>query len=113
MRVLVAFLSPSTLTPGWYFDYTMITSFQILSNSSLIYHPTIRRHIISILKKRRQIHDNNKTNIEEFYILPCHPLKVNRRLGGGSTCYLLHAGFLLGIFLDAEDGGEMFLRNVR
>jgi hypothetical protein len=26
--------------------------------------------------------------------------------------YLLHAGFLLGLFFDSEDGGEMFLRNV-
>jgi hypothetical protein len=27
-----------------------------------------------------------------------------------STCF--HAGFLLGLFLDPEDGGYMFLRNV-
>jgi hypothetical protein len=27
-------------------------------------------------------------------------------------CYLLHAGFLLGLFFDPEDGGDMFLRNV-
>jgi hypothetical protein len=25
---------------------------------------------------------------------------------------LLHAGFLLGLFFDSEDGGDMFLRNV-
>jgi hypothetical protein len=25
---------------------------------------------------------------------------------------MLHAGFLLGLFLDREDGGDMFLRNV-
>jgi hypothetical protein len=29
-----------------------------------------------------------------------------------STCYLLHAGFLLGLFFDPKDGGNMFLRNV-
>jgi hypothetical protein len=48
-------------------------------------------------------------------ITPCNPLKVNRRFGGtcrllpGSACYLLHAGFLLGLFFDPEDGGDMFL----
>jgi hypothetical protein len=30
----------------------------------------------------------------------------------GSLCYLLHVGFLLGLFFDPEDGGDMFLRNV-
>jgi hypothetical protein len=29
-----------------------------------------------------------------------------------SLCYLLHVGFLLGLFYDTEDGGEMFFRNV-
>jgi hypothetical protein len=29
-----------------------------------------------------------------------------------SACYLLYADFLLGLFFDAEDGGEMFFRNV-
>jgi hypothetical protein len=28
------------------------------------------------------------------------------------ACYLLHAGFLLGLFFDSEDGGDMFFRNV-
>jgi hypothetical protein len=28
------------------------------------------------------------------------------------ACYLLLAGFLLGLFSDPEDGGDMFLRNV-
>jgi hypothetical protein len=27
------------------------------------------------------------------------------------ACYLLHAGFLLGLFFDREDGGNMFLQN--
>jgi hypothetical protein len=29
-----------------------------------------------------------------------------------SAAYLLHAGSLLGLFFDAEDGSEMFLRKV-
>jgi hypothetical protein len=26
-----------------------------------------------------------------------------------SACYLLHAGFFLGLFIDPEDGDDMFL----
>jgi hypothetical protein len=29
-----------------------------------------------------------------------------------STCYTLHSGFLLGLFFEPEDGGDMFLRDV-
>jgi hypothetical protein len=28
------------------------------------------------------------------------------------ACYLLHAGFVLGLFFDPEDVGEIFFRNV-
>jgi hypothetical protein len=63
-----------------------------------------------------------------WHITPCSPLKVNRRLGG---IYRLHlqgprisrarnkhesrwqaVGFLLGLFLNPEDEGDMFLRKV-
>jgi hypothetical protein len=48
----------------------------------------------------------------------CSPLNVNRRFGGTyrlclqgqiSACTCFHTGFLLGLFFDAEDGGDMFL----
>jgi hypothetical protein len=57
-------------------------------------------------------------------ITPCSPLKVNRHFGGKyrlhiqdrkissalfATCF--HAGLLLGLFYDREDGGYMFLQN--
>jgi hypothetical protein len=29
-----------------------------------------------------------------------------------SFIYLLHAGFLLGLFFDTEDGGDMFLPKI-
>jgi hypothetical protein len=47
--------------------------------------------------------------------MPCSLLKVSRCLGGtchlhlqGSVCYLLNAGFLVGLFFDPVDGGDMF-----
>jgi hypothetical protein len=65
-------------------------------------------------------------------ITPCSPLNVNRRFGGtcrfrllgrresqarisvksGGKQHYFHAGFLLGLFLEPEDGRNMFLRNV-
>jgi hypothetical protein len=52
-------------------------------------------------------------------IMTCSLLKVNDRFGGTyrlqsrallATCF--HAGFLLGLFLYPEDGGDIFLRKV-
>jgi hypothetical protein len=53
-------------------------------------------------------------------ITPCSPVKVNRSLSGtrrlhlqsSSTLCLFHAGLLLGLLFNAEDGGDMFLRNI-
>jgi hypothetical protein len=59
-----------------------------------------------------------------WHITSCNLLKFNRRFG--ETCslhlqkkpskkpglYVLHAGFLLGLFFDPENRGDMFLRNV-
>jgi hypothetical protein len=46
-------------------------------------------------------------------ITPCSPSKVNPRFRGTSRANLpatyFHAGFLLGLFFDPEDGGDMFL----
>jgi hypothetical protein len=52
-------------------------------------------------------------------VIPCSWLKVNRYFGEhvasifrvktNKACYLLHAGFLLALFFDLEDGGNMFL----
>jgi hypothetical protein len=56
-------------------------------------------------------------------ITPCSPLKVNWCFGGtchlylhgqrkaSSACYLVHAGFVLGLFFNPEAGGDMFLWN--
>jgi hypothetical protein len=41
-------------------------------------------------------------------IAPCSPVKVNLRFG----CCLLHAGSLLGLLFNSEDGGDIFLRNI-
>jgi hypothetical protein len=36
----------------------------------------------------------------------------NQREAGSKQSYLLHAGFLLGLFFDLEHEGDMLLRNV-
>jgi hypothetical protein len=57
---------------------------------------------------------------EEYHLLGCDAvLRCNGRFGGAyrrlavySACHLLTCWFLLKIFFDPEDGGDMFLRNV-
>jgi hypothetical protein len=44
-------------------------------------------------------------------ITPCIPLEVNRHFGRTHRLHL-QDGFLLGLFFDPEDEGEMFFRNV-
>jgi hypothetical protein len=48
-------------------------------------------------------------------IMLCSPLKINQHFLGmfrSFACYVLHAGFLLGLFFNPEDGGYIFLQNV-
>jgi hypothetical protein len=62
-------------------------------------------------------------------IITCNVLKIKRYFGGKyhlclqglsklnkkpTSCasYLLHAGFLIGVFFGLEDGGDMFFQNV-
>jgi hypothetical protein len=46
-------------------------------------------------------------------VTPCNSLKVNCHFRGiGSSCSLLHAGLLLGLFVDPEDGDDVFLQNI-
>jgi hypothetical protein len=62
-----------------------------------------------------------KKNSIFWDITPCSPLKVDRRVRGTRRLHLhcrrisrscFHAGFLLDLCFDPEDGGDMFLRNV-
>jgi hypothetical protein len=59
-------------------------------------------------------------NISIFWdITPCSPLRVNQRFGGTFRLHLQGSKlatyftlvFLLGLFFDTEDVGDMFLRN--
>jgi hypothetical protein len=55
------------------------------------------------------------------YITPCISSKANQLFGETcrfhfqgdllATCF--HAGFVLGLFFDPENGGDIFLRNIR
>jgi hypothetical protein len=47
------------------------------------------------------------------YKTPFSPLKMNRCFEAEQSygCYILYAGFLLVLFFDPEDGGDIFLKN--
>jgi hypothetical protein len=47
-----------------------------------------------------------------FAVPSCFPHNPKFWQANCCACYLLHAGFLLGLFFDPEDGGDMFLQNV-
>jgi hypothetical protein len=55
------------------------------------------------------------TSSEKFCLLEydaMYSVESQHTFETNSYCYLLHAGFLLGLFLDPEDRGDMFLHNV-
>jgi hypothetical protein len=52
----------------------------------------------------------NLTNPHRTSVLLRTLLNFNQTVN--TLCYLLQAGFLLGLFSDTEDGVAMFLRNV-
>jgi hypothetical protein len=69
-----------------------------------------------------KISDSHSCDYEEsvfWDIMPCGPLRINRRFGwtclhldGRRISHLLYAGFLLCIFVDPKDGSNGFHRNV-
>jgi hypothetical protein len=49
---------------------------------------------------------------EELYLLGYNAMYSVESQPENSACYLLHAGFLLGLFFYREDGRDVFLRIV-
>jgi hypothetical protein len=53
------------------------------------------------------------TNLEKVCLLGYNATQsIESQLILSSACYLFHAGFLLGLFFDHENGGDMFIRNI-
>jgi hypothetical protein len=67
---------------------------------------------LMLLLKTKSVDGEIKKSFVFWEMTPCSPLKFNRISGRKllSTCPL--AGSLLRLFLDLEDGGNIFLRNV-
>jgi hypothetical protein len=73
----------------------------LMSEGSM--HFSISQRILSIWGS----HSGGYEDSVFWDITTCSPLEVSR-----SACDLLHAGFVLGLVFDTEDGGDVFLRNV-
>jgi hypothetical protein len=99
--------------------YCIHVGFEVLT--ALV--PRFRRNLVLHFQGK---YEYSKKSCIFWDITPCSPLKGNRRFGGTclhlqgriisrsaallATCF--HAGPLLGLFFDPEDGDDMFLRNV-
>jgi hypothetical protein len=96
------FYSFSMQVQGEFIDHATNTSFQILSKSEV----------------RTSVFINSSVF---WYTTLCSPLKVNRHYGEtrclhlqcGRSWYLPHSDFLLDLFFNSEDEGNMFIRNIR
>jgi hypothetical protein len=105
----------SSIENGTYLEY--VCSFCVLEFSSLE----------EIIYKNMSHYEKHLAAVKStifWDITMCSPLKVDRRFGGACRFHLqgrrisgallstfFQAGFLLGVFFEPEDGGDMFLRN--
>jgi hypothetical protein len=72
--------------------------------------------------RRRNAALNKTVSLSYIFrdITPCSRLENQQSFSGEhktstfrtAACYLLHSGFLIGLFLDPEDGGDTFLQKV-
>jgi hypothetical protein len=44
--------------------------------------------------------------------MSCPSSELKDKSKKSHVCYLLYLGFLLGLFFDPEDGGDIFFRNI-
>jgi hypothetical protein len=103
----------SKQTSDWPPAYASLVSENYLSELYPLTRESVRRN--SLYFAYDDVFCAYKSKSSIFWdITPCSPLIVNRCLLKAkqkSACYLLHAGFLLGLFFDPEDR-DMFPRNV-
>jgi hypothetical protein len=50
--------------------------------------------------------------VSEEYVTTSSGSKNKAKKKPACACYLIHAGFVLGLYFDSEDGGDMFLQNI-
>jgi hypothetical protein len=84
-----------------------LTVVKIVKKSSTIYGT---RRCVSTLRQMNPIHPK-WTLIFDIRDSSGWQDRNNFRILDRSSCYLLHAGFFLGLFLEPEDAGDMFLQN--